>query len=84
LQRFRRRSGFKRIYKNTRALIFKNCSYNFFIKKRKEKSSSKYVWIIHEVVVGLTVLTLNLFDLIQGKGVYQYVDKYGANVDGYR
>lgn len=20
----------------------------------------------------------------QGKGVYQYVDKYGANVDGYR
>jgi hypothetical protein len=21
--------------------------------------------------------------ILQGKGVYQYVDKYGANVDGY-
>lgn len=21
---------------------------------------------------------------LQGKGVYQFVDKYGANVDGYR
>ena len=23
-------------------------------------------------------------DMMQGKGVYQFVDKYGANVDGYR
>lgn len=22
--------------------------------------------------------------MMQGKGVYQFVDKYGANVDGYR
>jgi hypothetical protein len=22
--------------------------------------------------------------IMQGKGVYQFVDKYGANVDGYR
>ena len=24
------------------------------------------------------------FNCFQGKGVYQFVDKYGANVDGYR
>lgn len=27
---------------------------------------------------------LILSEWIQGKGVYQFVDKYGANVDGYR
>lgn len=26
----------------------------------------------------------NFKSSIQGKGVYQFVDKYGANVDGYR
>lgn len=34
----------------------------------------------------LCILYLSTVGLVvsQGKGVYQYVDKYGANVDGYR
>ena len=29
-------------------------------------------------------LNSQILSVIQGKGVYQFVDKYGANVDGYR
>jgi hypothetical protein len=29
-------------------------------------------------------LVILLLGWMQGKGVYQFVDKYGANVDGYR
>jgi len=32
----------------------------------------------------ISLLVIQILGLIQGKGVYQFVDKYGANVDGYR
>lgn len=53
----------------------------YFVKGYYDWSKKQNISVF-TICIQLFIYLLLAF--VQGKGVYQFVDKYGANVDGYR
>jgi Photosystem II 10 kDa polypeptide PsbR len=54
-------------------------SLNMPLQKKKEIPKIIIIDLFH-----IWLYAKSNYEWLQGKGVYQFVDKYGANVDGYR